>query len=121
MRNLKIITITIITLVNQSYPGESIYDKDAALRLKRDLFNESNYDPSLCPAKSNLINRIHSMSPVIVEIDFYFNSILKVDGVSQNFEFLFWPFLFWEDKSLKWDPKDYNDITNIQIPLNHSF
>uniref|UniRef100_A0A158PA63 Neurotransmitter-gated ion-channel ligand-binding domain-containing protein n=1 Tax=Angiostrongylus cantonensis TaxID=6313 RepID=A0A158PA63_ANGCA len=86
---------------------DSISGSEDEFRLIQDLRN--NYDPIERPVRS------HS-EPIRVNLRILLQQL--VDVKNQVITLVLWTQYTWNDYKMHWDPKEYGNITNIQLPNN---
>ena len=75
--------------------------------LHKHLFKDNEYNNEILP----IING----NPVNVTLDLYLIEITNFDSVSQSLTGTFWLTQIWQDDRLKWDPKDYQNATDLRV------
>ncbi|KAE9417558.1 hypothetical protein Angca_008276, partial [Angiostrongylus cantonensis] len=90
---------------------DSISGSEDEFRLIQDLRN--NYDPIERPVRS------HS-EPIRVNLRILLQQLVDTfsDEKNQVITLVLWTQYTWNDYKMHWDPKEYGNITNIQLPNN---
>ncbi|XP_076805164.1 5-hydroxytryptamine receptor 3A-like [Clavelina lepadiformis] len=82
---------------------------DATARLKTYLLSVIGYDKSLRPVR-------HQNNKTYVEYDLTYRQVLELNEKSQILKSLFFTRMSWNDNILKWNPSEFENITQILLP-----
>ncbi|CAF4483327.1 unnamed protein product, partial [Rotaria sp. Silwood2] len=104
------IIISLIFHIYWCFIGVTIANPDAK-RLYEELIQVRAYNKLIRPVK-------HNSEKLTVYLGLRLTQLLDVDEKNQIMTTNVWLKQFWIDEHLKWDPMNFNNITNISIPAN---
>ncbi|KAH3830113.1 hypothetical protein DPMN_103350 [Dreissena polymorpha] len=83
---------------------------DDAKRLYHDLLVQNKYNKLIRPVGNN------TKEPLTVKMGIRLSQIIDVDELNQVMTTNVWLRQEWRDVSLQWDPKEYGNISTIELP-----
>ncbi|XP_065576916.1 neuronal acetylcholine receptor subunit alpha-3-like isoform X2 [Artemia franciscana] len=106
---LSLVTVIFMSAIVMAAKGHS-QEKNDIWRLRKELFEKRQYDKNVRPTN-------HEHGPTEIMLQFTFVRI-KVDELNGNLLTHGCLSLVWNESSLKWRPREYNNLTYIKVPAN---